>query len=123
MHGVRLVAHEPAARAGKAYFVRAQHSAQQPDEQRDPGDHDGDREQAATGARQSDIAETGRGERRHREVERVRVVFDSGVGGVLRLVDDAVITNRNTTKFTAAMMTSSLARKYATSSRSCASTR
>ena len=40
------------------------------------------------GSLQSDVAEACRRQRRHREIQRVDVVFDLGIGPVLGLVDD-----------------------------------
>ena len=66
-----------------------QQRARQVEEQRHAQDHDDDRDQPPGRAGQRDVAEAGRGQRGDGEVERVGIVGDVLVAGVLGLVDDA----------------------------------
>src|SRR3546814_4214812 len=74
VHRVEIMAIEPAVRTGEADFRRPEDGLRETEEQRHPHQHDGDGEQPPAGAGHGDVAETGGGQRRHREVERVDVV-------------------------------------------------
>lgn len=56
---------------------------EQPQEEAEPDEHHADRQHAAAGGVQRDVAEARRRERRDGEIERVDVVRDLGVEGVL----------------------------------------
>ena len=89
MHRVAIVALQSADRAIVSNLVRPQEHLHQPKEQGDAANHDDDGDQVPQRPGEGDIAETGRGQRRDREIERVDIVSNGRVGPVLRLVDKA----------------------------------
>ena len=76
MHRIDIVTLQSTGRAGKPYLVRAQQRTGEIEEQRHAENHDDDGDHAAGRARQGDIAEAGRRQRRHGEVQRIRIVRD-----------------------------------------------
>lgn len=87
MDRIRVVAAQSTVRADMADLGRAEDRLRQSDEQRDPEDHDQDGEQPPGAADERNVAESGRGEGRDREVQRINIVPDAGIDINLRDVN------------------------------------
>ncbi len=88
VNGVRIVEDEAAGFAFLTDLGRAKEDLEEAQEQRHAKDHHADRQHTAPRTRQSNVAKARRGQRRHREIERVGVVADLWVHVDLGRVDE-----------------------------------
>ena len=88
VNGIAVMALQSASRARESYLVRGQQRAGEIEEQGHAENHDDDRDHAARRSRKGDVAKAGRRQRRHRKIQRVRIVRDLGIAELLRLVND-----------------------------------
>lgn len=76
MHGVRIVPGQSAIRTGMAHLLRTEYRLHKSQEQPHAEDHDEDGHEATDAVGHGDVAETGRGQRGDREIERVEIGVD-----------------------------------------------
>jgi len=89
VNGVPVVSLQAAVRTRKAHLGWTEKDAGKVQKEGYAENHDNDGYQSADRSRQSDVAEAGRRQSSHCEVEGVRIVGDIRIDAMLRLVDDS----------------------------------